>query len=286
MNGNWLRRIVAIALLAGLTGCAANSSFSDLPSQAKKLGHQAADSLTIKSKVTPAADPVSLASQPKQVPAEFYTQAAWCAEQQGNPTAAVRQYEKALEVSPRDLATLISYARFLDRSGRTDEALRIYQRAQAAAPNTAMVWNDLGLFHARRSQWQPALAALNQAVALQPNQLRYRNNLAAVLVQTDRPEQAVRELEKVHPPAVARYNVSCVLCQLHNDGAAADYAAQAVRIDPSLSAAQTLLAKLQPPAAISADGTSQPAPSPLPADRVAAQPRRLPASAPDASTRY
>ena len=286
MNRNWLRQVVSTVLLAGLAGCAANSPFNDLSTKTKKLGNQVSDSLTIKPRVTPAADPVSLASPAKQVPAEFYTQAAWCAEQQGNPTAAASQYEKALEISPRDLATLISYARFLDRSDRPDDAVRIYQRAQAVEPNTAMVWNDKGLFHARRSQWQPALTALNQAVALQPNQLRYRNNLAAVLVQTQHPEQAVLELEKVHPPAVARYNVGCVLCQLHNYAAAAEYFAQAVRIDPSLTAAQGMLAKLQPPMGVPEDLPSQPAPSQIPSERVAEQPRRLPASAPEAPARY
>ncbi|MCY2992453.1 MAG: tetratricopeptide repeat protein [Planctomycetota bacterium] len=286
MNRNWIRKILSTALLAGLTGCVSNSSFSDLSTKTKQLGKQVSNSLTIKPKVIPAADPVSLASQPKPIPAEFYTQAAWSAEQQGNPAAAANQYEKALEISPRDVATLLSYARFLDRSGRPDDALRIYQRAQAVEPNTAMVWNDLGLFHARRNQWQPALAALNQAVALQPNQLRYRNNLAAVLVQTQHPEQAVLELEKVHPPAVARYNVGCVLCQLHNDAAAVEYFVQAVRIDPSLTAAQGMLAKLQPPVGSPSDLASPPAPSQLPAERVAEQPRRLPASDPDAPARY
>lgn len=278
MNRNWLWQIVSTAVLVWLVGCAAKSPFTGFSATTKKLGQQVSDSLTIKPKVDRADDPVSLSSPPKQIPAEFYTQAAWCAEQQGNLTAAVNQYEKALEIAPRDLTTLISYARFLDRLDRPEDALRIYQRAQAVDPKQAVVWNDVGLFQARRNQWQPALEALNQAVALQPSSVRYRNNLAAALVQVQRPEDAVRELEKVHPPAVARYNLGCILYQLQQVDAATEYFAQAVRLDPSLTAAQGMLAKLETPTVPSAAPVRLPKSPECPAEKVAEQLRRLPDS--------
>jgi tetratricopeptide (TPR) repeat protein len=234
----FLRNIVWAGAVALCVGCATPSPVADLGTKAKKLGSQLAGWMTPKPrpKVDSTDDPVSLSGEPKQVPAALYTQAAWYAEQQGNVNAALAQYERALQADRRDLTTLISYARFLDRNGKSEEALRLYQTAQSVAPQNAIVWNDLGLFHARRRAWEPALQSLRRAVALQPENLRYRNNIAAVLIEAERPEDAVRELEGVHPPALARYNVACLLelHQLHE--AASQYHAQAIQLDPTLAA--------------------------------------------------
>lgn len=285
MSRKLLATCIGAAALSLFVGCTASSPFGTRPSTAadqgvatgygygatsptanagstklKSMGDKISDALTIKPKVVSADDPVKLNSQPKDVPASLYTQAAWYAERQGNTTAAVSQYEKALERDPRDVTTLISYARFLDRSGKSDDALRIYQRAQSVASNYAPLWNDLGLFYARRSDSQRAMEALNQAVALQPNNLRYRNNLAAVLVETQRPQDAVQQLERLQPPAIARHNVGYLLYLQHKPEAAAEYFSQALRLDPSLTQAQQMLSQLRAPVDAMPVGAS-PAPS-------------------------
>lgn len=219
---------------------------SSIGTKMKQMGDKVSDSLTIKPKVIPANDPIKLSSQPKPVPAMLFVQAAWNAERQGNDAVAASQYAKALERDPRALVTLISYARFLDRTGKPEEALRIYHQAQTVDPRHAPLWNDLGLFHARRNELAAASQALNQAVLLQPGNLRYRNNLAAVLIESQRPEDAVREFEKVHSPAVARHNVGYLLYLQKRNELAADYFAAALRLDPTLASAQQMLAQLKP----------------------------------------
>jgi Tfp pilus assembly protein PilF len=214
-----------------------------------RWGERVADSLTPKPKVVPADDPVKLSGTPRKLSPEIHIQAAWLAENQGDMANAARQYERALEADPRSFNALVSYARLLDRGGKSDDALGLYQRAQQVAPQQALVWNDMGLLHARRGELMPALAAMNQAVALQPANVRYRNNLAAALVQSQQPQEAVRALEAVHPKAVACQNVGYLLYLHRNPGLAAEYFVQATRLDPSLAAAQQMLAKLRGSAA-------------------------------------
>ncbi|MBC8875171.1 MAG: tetratricopeptide repeat protein [Planctomycetes bacterium] len=212
----------------------------------KTAAHKVSDATRIKPKVKPAPDAVDLANMPDHLSPILYIRGAAFSEAKGDLALAQQQYEKALELDPNDVLTLIAYARFRDRVGDSKQALEIYQRARAAKPNNATVWNDLAMCHARRGEADHALAAIEQAVSLQEDNVRYRNNLAAILVQANRPEDAVRELGRVHPPAVACHNVGCLLVRLRNHALATEYVRRAVSLDPSLQRAQSLLVRLDP----------------------------------------
>jgi Flp pilus assembly protein TadD len=250
-----------------------------------RWGERVADSLTPKPKVVPADDPVKLSATPRKLSPEIHIQAAWLAENQGDVANAARQYGKALETDPRNVNALVSYARLLDRAGKSDDALRLYQRAQQVAPQQAIVWNDVGILHARRGELSQALAAMHRAVALQPTNARYRNNLAAALVQSQQPQEAVQALEAVHPKAIACHNVGYLLYLQRNAGLAAEYFAQATRLDPSLVPAQQMLAKLRGPTTPRNEpATSSPASPPeLTAPRIN-PPAAMPVSAPQEPT--
>jgi len=226
------------------------SSFGQSVSGAfKSAGHKVSNALEIKPRVTPANDPVKLASMPETLSPELYLRAAAFSESQGNLAAAQSQYEKSLELDPGNVGALVAYARFRDRLGDSERAIKMYERARAQEPDNAIIWNDLALCHSRRREFGQALAALRQAVSLQPMNQRYRNNLAAALVQANRPEDAVRELKSVYSEAIARHNVGYFLCRIHRYELAAKYLSQAYRMDPTLEAPQALLARLSPPQA-------------------------------------
>ena len=194
----------------------------------------------------PAADAVNLANMPDHLSPILYIRGAAFSEAKGDLALAQQQYDRALELDPNDVLTLIAYARFRDRIGDSKQALEIYQRARSVKPDNATVWNDLALCHARRGEIDHALAAIEQAVSLQADNVRYLNNLAAILVQANRPEDAVRVLGRVHPPAVACHNVGCLLLRLRNHALATEYVRRAASLDPSLQRAQSLLARLAP----------------------------------------
>lgn len=210
----------------------------------KSATHKVSGALAIKPKVTPAPDSVKLSNMPGQLSPIVFVRGAAFSESKGNMAGAQQQYEKALELDPNNVTTLIAYARFRDRIGDSNQAVEVYQRARTVQPNNATIWNDLALCHARRGEVESALGAMQRTVALKPDNVRYRNNLAAVLVQADRPEDAVREIQKVHSPAEANHNVACLLIRLRNRTLAAEYLRRAVSLDPSLQRARTLLARL------------------------------------------
>ena len=81
----------------------------------KKASSAVGSALTLKPKVIPAADPVSLASQPDKINVDVYFHAGRVSEKNGNAEHAILQYGRALEADPNHLPTLISLARLYDR---------------------------------------------------------------------------------------------------------------------------------------------------------------------------
>lgn len=211
----------------------------------KAAGESVAATLEPKPKVIPASDPSKLSSRPDHLSPAVYVQAAHLSESQGALPQVRQQYERALELDPNNIATLVALARFCDRQNQADEALRRYEQALKIAPTNTLVLNDLGLFHARHGNLDAALMMLNQAVRTDPNNVRYRNNLAATLIQANRVAEAIEVLRGVHPEAVALYNAACLLTMVNRPQPATGLLEQALRVDPALTAAREMLSRLR-----------------------------------------
>jgi tetratricopeptide (TPR) repeat protein len=132
-----------------------------------------------------------------------------------------------------------------DRQQEFAQAEKLYRQAAAVDPKSALVHNDLGLCYARQKRLGEAQQSLEVAVKLQPLNKMYRNNLATVLMESGRQEEAWTHLVAVNEPAVAHYNMAFLLHQRKQDDAAAQHLHSALQIDGSLSPAAQLLAKIE-----------------------------------------
>jgi tetratricopeptide (TPR) repeat protein len=202
-----------------------------------------ASAFTLKPKVE-TDDPTSLLSKTGKVSSDVYVSAGRLLESQNKLADAQQKYEEALKVAPNDLTALVSLARLHDRQGRGQQAIDLYKKAIKAHPRTALVHNDLGLCYARQQQWQPAIQSLNAAIGLQPANPKYRNNMATVLVELGRPDDALKQLTAVNSEAIAHYNLAYLLQQKKQSDQAISHLQQAIAKDPSLSQAHEMLAQL------------------------------------------
>ena len=198
--------------------------------------------------LSPENDPTSLSSKSK-ISADTYIATARLLESRQEFVKAQAEYEKAVKAEPKNLTALVSLARLQDRQGNPDEAIATYQRAIKAHPKSAMVHNDLGLCYARKRDLASAIAMLHKAVEMEPNKSNYRNNLATVLVESGRPDDALRHLTAVHPPAAAHYNLAYLLNHRGQIDLARRHLMQAAQLDPSFTPAQQMLAQLDAAAA-------------------------------------
>ncbi|MGE0610066.1 MAG: tetratricopeptide repeat protein [Pirellulales bacterium] len=225
-------------------------------------------------------DPTSVFAKPKQFDANFYVSVAAVQERGNNAKAAAASYEKALKQDAKHVPALMGYARLMDRQNSFTEATALYQRADQAQPKDAAICNDWGLCLARQGhaeqspqRLQQAAQRLEQAVKLQPDKKLYRNNLATVLVDIGRPQEAYAHLAAVHPADVAHYNVGYLLSQTNQPQAAAEQFALALQKNPQLAEARQWLNAINQQQAIAAAQSAPRVEQPLEVKPVAASPQ-------------
>lgn len=189
-------------------------------------------------------DPTSLDTKPKAVTPEVYIAAGRMYETQGKFPEALQQYEKALKTAPTDLAAHVSIARLHDRQGNFPKAIEAYQRAAKVHPRSGLVQNDLGLCYARQKDVNNSVAALNRACEFSPKNQKYRNNLATVLVENGRSQEAFQQLKILNPEGVAHYNLAYMLTARGQKAEAIHHLQLALGADPELHNARELLAQL------------------------------------------
>jgi Flp pilus assembly protein TadD len=289
--------IAALCAALSLAGCSSVKSTSTAahtePSTLSKVGSALAATPTaiagvFKSKSTtpswaksePQPDPTEpttnmFAKKPEASP-ELRVATARVYEKNGNYTAAAEQYEKALQKTPNDVATLLSYGHLLDHQGKLPEATDMYLRAVKASPKESAAYNDLGLCYARRGNISESLKALNKAVELQPERPLYRNNLATVLVQQHRTDEALAQLKAVNEESVAHYNLAYLLMQHQQESLAATHFRRATELNPSLVEARDWTEKLAARSGQSAAPVAQVQRSTAPVAQMASLPQVAP----------
>lgn len=202
------------------------------------------EALTITPQTIPAPDATSLSNQPGDVGGALNYHAAKVYEAQGNSAGAMALYQKTLQMAPNDVRAMIGYARILDREGNFREAERLYQQALGIEPTNAVALNDLGMIYARQRMFDKALQALHQAVELQPTSQRYRNNIAIVLIDAGRPDEAFGHLAAVHGEATTHYNLGFLLARRNMHAAAIWHLQKSLALNPQATPARQLIDSL------------------------------------------
>jgi tetratricopeptide (TPR) repeat protein len=271
---NWLWLATTLALAggcvtvpdkgAGINAGSTNSALAPNGTKFSRFWKKQSEILKLDSlaKKKPASKPVNTAPPN----AEFFLTMAIAQEQAGSPESAETFYRQALSNDPKSLTALTAYAHFEDRRRHLNAATKLYKRALARYPEEAGVCNDLGLCYQRQGMLDESVAMLRKATQLNPERPLYHNNLATVLVDAERNDEALAQLLTVNTSAVAHYNLGCLLHRKGNDALAVDHFQKAIFDDPTLGAAQQWLAKLGPQVPAQPEPTEQ---------RFAQRPRAL-----------
>ncbi len=182
-----------------------------------------------------------------EVPALF--DQAHKARNSGNLQQALDAYRKILQYEPYNRGAVIQAARLEHAMGNLDNAEKAYQYLLTIDPKNAVGWNDLGLCQARAGKYNEALKSLQAAVVAKPRELRYRNNLAKVLIETNQVDQAAKVLTQIRGEALGQASVGALLAERGRNEEARAYLTKALTADPSLVAAKQKLGELGRPGA-------------------------------------
>ncbi len=204
--------------------------------------------------------------------ASTYFAHAHLLERQGSYEAAIQQYRKALELSPKFTSAHNRLGITLNKVARHADASAEFRIALQQTPGDANLHNNLGFSLYLEEKYPEAQAELHEALELQPDFARAHMNLGLVLAQLGRDSDALREFTLACSEADAHYNLSVIQAQRRDFASAARSAENALRINPNLEAARAqlhLVAKMAaaaepwqsaPPAPAVADAAAQPTP--------------------------
>jgi Flp pilus assembly protein TadD len=247
--------VAALALLPALAaGCASskgpyqpqNQSFGDKVGASVKGGADKLASLVKPKPKIPGSgeESVDVLAHDKKPGPSVYVAIAEINERNGNIPEAENQLKKALSLDPNHKGALLAYAHLEDRQRNFQAAIKYYNRALKKHGKDASVHNDMGLCYHRHNQLDGAAASLQKAVELEPHEKLYRANLAAVLVDQGKTNEALAQLSEAHGATVGHYNLGYMLMQKRDNNAALAHFQKAAQMDPSFSEAQQWVAQL------------------------------------------
>ncbi|MGA2419006.1 MAG: protein kinase [Candidatus Acidiferrum sp.] len=112
---------------------------------------------------------------------------------------AQQEFEKALQINPRDASALSGLARNYEHMGRTADAEATFKKAVALRPDYWDGYNSLGWFYLRQERKSAAIAQFRHVIELTPDNAAAWSNLAsAYLSVNDAPsrDEAEKALQK------------------------------------------------------------------------------------------
>jgi Flp pilus assembly protein TadD len=148
--------------------------------------------------------------------------------------AAAAEWERALELSPKESWAHNNLGVALTEAGKLDEAIAHYREALALSPRFSEVYNNLGEALSRQGAQQEAISQFEKAVELDPGRSVARTNLGAALARVGRTEEAIVHLRKAvegkPDSAEARRDLGHALAQSGNFPEARVHLEEAVRL--------------------------------------------------------
>jgi tetratricopeptide (TPR) repeat protein len=182
---------------------------------------------------------------------ETYLAAAQLFEKQGNLSAAIIQYQKAVSVNHSFVDAYNRLGILLGRLGRHPESEDALKRAVELAPERAFLRNNLGYEYALQNRWAEAERQFREALRLAPGLARAQINLGLTLAQQERYEEALTAFDAVLPEADAFYNLGLMFRGQHRYRDAADAFERVLVLNPDFVAARKQLEEIKPKLALS-----------------------------------
>ena len=134
---------------------------------------------------------------------------------QGQPDAALTQFNQALKIRPDDGELHYNAGVILALQGKVDEALAQYQTAVALAPDRVDFHNNLGTALFAKGSVAESIAQFQAALRLQPDDADARYNLGNALANRGQLDEAIAQYRQVlagHPDHEnARHNLTAAL---------------------------------------------------------------------------
>ena len=174
--------------------------------------------------------------QEKFLDAYSFLRAGMANERTGNYPAAVKAYDRGLEVEPENVELLNAKGFALFQQGKSEQAVAILEKAIEIDPAHWKAHNNLALASVDRGELELAEAHFRESLAIEPQAAIY-NDLGFVLERQGLPEEAVemyrKSLELSPESAAANFNLASALARSGDFEIAETYFRAAIASSPT-----------------------------------------------------
>ncbi len=129
---------------------------------------------------------------------------------------------------------------YYQATGKTGAALREFEKAVELDPRYPDAYNNLGLWHGQKGEYEKAIVELKKAIALRPDYSEARNNLGMCYNGSGMFQEAInqyREALNVEPDAEIHYNLGNSYFTVGKTDKAVNEYGRALAIDPGFTKA-------------------------------------------------
>lgn len=176
--------------------------------------------------------------RPKQ--SEFYSELGDAIRRSGQPRDAIPIFEAALELKHDSLAAWVGLGSAFEALAQYPKAVEAFERAIALAPSDALLWQELAQVYIQRGQRERAIETLRRSLVLDPTVPQTHQLLGTLWMEEDpsRAEGFFREAIRIQPQyAQALTNLAILLAQRNRTEEAAHNFERAVRSRPNYALA-------------------------------------------------
>jgi tetratricopeptide (TPR) repeat protein len=153
----------------------------------------------------------------------------------GDAEAALREFNEAFRFEPTDIRTFYNIGNMLVLLGRTDEAIEYYNRVLEGKPGDADTCIALASARIIKGETELALDSYREGLKYHPENTVLRGELALVLLQLNRLDEAITELEqlvKIKADSTTYCNLGIAWAQKGQLNKAMEYYAKSIQLKP------------------------------------------------------
>lgn len=166
----------------------------------------------------------------------------------GKNDLAIQEFQRALQLNPRDAEALGGMAHTYEAQGQTREAADAFVRAAALRPGDWKGYNELGIFYDDAGRAKDAITAFRRALELTPDNTWPLINLGMAYIDLDDPkhfgeaESALRRSIAIDPTFAAYGDMGLLYSEEHRYKESVEASEKSIALDHESSESWTYLA--------------------------------------------
>lgn len=161
---------------------------------------------------------------------------------------ARKAYNQALALNSKHIPAYLGLAKSYASIDDSEHAIKMYEKAIEIKPRDANLWYDKALLQARFKDWDGSIASFREAQKIDPDNRLYRRTMGMTMARAGKFDEALATLSKCMKEEEAHYTMARMYQHLDRAADAKEQLALALKARPTFVPARELLTQLEHPA--------------------------------------